>query len=183
MKKAALPLALLCCACSSLNDEPAPYERFQPQSEAEINYVKSILKDAQTLSFESNREYCGYITLNETGDFSHTDFIKGKKNHCTANAPNDEVITLASFHTHGAFSEEHDSEIPSSDDLKADIYEGLDGYISTPGGRLWYSSAMDKGVTLICNRNCLLSDPDYENIDDEFLETRYSLEALKALED
>ncbi len=168
----------LSIGCSAYTDNAAIYDRYQPRTNAEISFAKHTLNKAQTLSFQNNVEYCGYIGVDKNGGFTHTPFTKGKKSYCKAQAIDDEFIILASFHTHGTYSEDHESEIPSSDDLKADIMEGLDGYISTPGGRLWYSDAETKSVRLICNEACVKQDVNYEPFPETVIEQSYTLEQL-----
>lgn len=177
-------IAFALTACSAVYESPKPYLRLQPQTGAEIEYIKSVFNTLQPRSFDENVEYCGYIGVDENGRFIRTDFTRGTQGSCEAELFNDTFRALASFHTHGAFSENYDSEIPSFDDLKADILEGLDGYVATPGGRLWYNNAQGKEARLICGERCLISDADYKIAPELPVDERYSLEDLESfLED
>lgn len=51
-----------------------------------------------------------------------------------------------------------DIEVPSLEDMIGDIEEGIDGYIETPGGRLWFNDARARRVTLLCGSECVASD-------------------------
>lgn len=157
------PVALLTlAACLSSEYTDAPYSRVQVQTPAEIDFVKSALAEIQNLSIEKDREYCGFIGLNEQGDFNLSRPRKGRKDSCVPKEPHESFTILASYHTHGAWSEDFDSEVPSVDDLASDIDEGNDGYILTPGGRLWYNDAKAEVSTLLCGPDCVTSDPDFE---------------------
>lgn len=130
------------------------------QTTAEIAFAKNVLNAAQTVSFASNREYCGYIGLDENGAFIATPAKRGRKSSCLSRQPAGFRV-LASYHTHGAYAENYDVEVPSDNDLRADTYEGIDGYIGTPGGRVWYTDSERGIATLICGLNCIQSDPDF----------------------
>ncbi len=73
---------------------------------------------------------------------------------------NIEVIT-ASYHTHGAFSTSYYNEVPSVDDIEGDEAEGIDGWVATPGGRLWYIDTEDMVLSQICGIGCLPKDPRF----------------------
>lgn len=150
-------------ACALVFAIGATLPAFAEQPDAsEIAFVKEFLNTLQQKSFKNNREYCGYFGFDDDDEFAATPAKKGKQDGCWPDDPGNELDLFASYHTHGAFSVEADSELPSSGDLKADIEEELDGYISTPGGRLWFNDSVAGTATMICNYNCMLSDPDFD---------------------
>lgn len=152
-----IPLILAGC----VDDTPPTFERVQPQSNAEIAFAKSVLDGLQGRSFEINREFCGYIGVNSQGQFEASEPTKGRKGSCRAAEPDADLDILASYHTHGGYSEGHDSEVPSLDDLRADVQEGVDGYISTPGGRVWFNDAKSQISRQLCGLKCINADADF----------------------
>ncbi|WP_051279933.1 DUF4329 domain-containing protein [Hellea balneolensis] len=168
------------CASSELSD--IPFERAVPQTEREIDFAKSTLEVLQDRSFDKNREYCGYIGITAEGAYVASPPKKGRKGSCRPRAVREDFRTLASYHTHGAFSQDYDSEIPSTDDLLSDMEEGIDGYVATPGGRIWFINAKAERAVLLCGENCVTSDPDYDPRDSLSIASEYSLEALIELD-
>ena len=154
-------------------------ERSQPRSDAEVDFAKAVLNELQQQSFDQDREYCGFIGLDEEGEFIATDPIRGEKDGCQPEEPDADIDILASYHTHAAFSEGFDSERPSTDDLEADIEEGIDGYVATPGGRLWLNDAAVQQTRMLCGSFCLIHDSRYEPFEDLPLRSIYSLDQLR----
>lgn len=132
------------------------------QDQAEIRLVKQVLSQVNELSFKNNREYCGYIGFDASGKMVATPAKKGRIDSCLANEPPEDMVLVASYHTHGAFTPDALSEIPSSSDLEGDQEEGIDGYVATPGGRLWYIDGQDMIASMICSLGCLPQDPAFE---------------------
>ncbi|GAB5489689.1 MAG: DUF4329 domain-containing protein [Parasphingorhabdus sp.] len=155
------------------------FERAQPRTDAEVTFAKSVLNNLQEISFRQDREYCGFIGLDNDGDYVATEAVRGEEDGCQPEEPDTDVAILASYHTHAAFSDGYDSERPSTIDLEADVAEGIDGYVATPGGRLWYNDAALGETRMICGSFCLIQDPRYEPFDDIPLETIYSLDELR----
>ena len=183
-----IPFALLALVglvhCSSeplgvsLND-PRP----TPHSAAEIAFATQVLDDLQDRSFLENREYCGLIGVDASGAFVATPAVRGRRSSCVPGPAFEDMVVLASYHTHGGHSADYDSEVPSSTDLEADMDDAVDGYIATPGGRLWYHDARAESVELICDATCLTQDPDYDEDDVDPFYDQYDLEGLLARED
>lgn len=91
-------------------------------------------------------------------------------------------MPVASYHTHGAFEYETPAKFPSVSDLEADEAEGVDGYITTPGGRLWYVDGVDQIASQMCGIGRLTQDPNFEaGLDGELL-ISYTIDELRALE-
>jgi hypothetical protein len=153
-----IPLILVGC----IDEEPAEIDRVQVQTHAEIKFAKSVLDALQAQSFELNREFCGYIGVNDAGAFVASIPTRGRKGSCRADEPDVEMDVLASYHTHGGYSDDHDSEVPSLDDLRADVQEGVDGYISTPGGRIWFNDVKQQVSRQLCGVKCVLADTDFQ---------------------
>lgn len=167
--------------CESVAVTPAPYARAQPQNANEIAFVKTTLDGVQSLSFEHDREYCGYVGIDDNDDFISTPPHKGRKGSCVSTVPDAPFRVLASWHTHGGYAYSFESEIPSTDDLIADIEDGVDGYIATPGGRLWYNDISARKTVLLCGPACVKMDPDYDTLDVPDIQSSYDLEALSAI--
>ena len=130
------------------------------QSAAEVRAAKQVLADAQARSFAENREYCGYLGYSASGALVSTRPRRGHLDECTPYWPrNMEVV--ASWHTHAAYDEGAWSEVPTVNDIEADEAEGVDGYIATPGGRVWYVDTTDMVVSQLCGLGCIQSDPRF----------------------
>ena len=68
---------------------------------------------------------------------------------------------IASYHTHAAYSDDMDSEVPSVDDLEIDFEEGVNGYVATPGGRVWLNLVNEGRTILLCGPGCVYVDPGF----------------------
>ena len=166
--------AVVLSACSEGEHHERPFK----QSPDEIAFAAETLDALQRQSFRSNREYCGYIGVNAQGELEATPARRGRSDRCRPKRPPSHLQVLASYHTHGAYSDWMESEAPSYDDLLADIEEGVDGYIATPGGRLWFNDTRQQAAILLCDDGCLESDPAYRSHHDDFIERYYTLEEL-----
>lgn len=131
------------------------------QASNEVALVRQVFAQIQPLSFRDNREYCGYIGLNFDGELVATPATRGRVDSCFAADPDELEILYASYHTHGGYVPEDAVEVPSVEDVEGDVDEGVDGYVATPGGRLWYIDTEDMIVSQICGVGCLPSDPRF----------------------
>ncbi|MCF6302914.1 MAG: DUF4329 domain-containing protein, partial [Devosiaceae bacterium] len=102
----------------------------------------------------------------------------GDNESCYADEPPLDIDIIASYHTHAGHSYDFDSEVPSSNDLEADIAEEVNGFISTPGGRIWFNDAYEETATLVCGRNCTVSDSNYDPNDTKSINNSYTLPQL-----
>lgn len=127
----------------------------------EIAAVKAMFVPLQAESFDTNREFCGMIGIDENDRLVIGEARRGRAHSCTPRDPDGVVEIIASYHTHGGFDEWSDSEVPSIDDMLADMDEGVDGWISTPGGRLWFIDGQAGVARQICGIGCLPQDPDF----------------------
>ena len=148
------------------------------QSRAEIAFVTEFFNQLQPKSIAANREFCGYFGRDAQGNFVATKPTRGREGSCAAYEPPLNLEIFASYHTHGGFSYDFDSEVPSSDDLQADIAEETNGYIATPGGRIWFNDANNERAVMLCGRNCTVSDSDYDSEATSPLRNRYTLDQL-----
>lgn len=133
---------------------------------AELAYVTGILRDLQQRSFAANSEFCGYIGLDAGGNLTSTPIMQGDEASCGLPQIPYGMALLASFHTHGTYSPQYASEFPTTTDMLTDASDGIDGYISTPGGRLWHVDTDTMTARQICGRGCLPQDPGYVAADD-----------------
>lgn len=131
------------------------------QDTAESALARAVLSQLQPLSIAENREYCGYLGLDDAGRLVASAATPGDESSCLADDPANITVITASYHTHAAYSPDYDSEIPSGDDVEGDEAEGIDGYVSTPGGRFWYIDTTDDVLSQLCGIGCLPSDPAF----------------------
>ncbi|KMW58716.1 hypothetical protein AIOL_003695 [Candidatus Rhodobacter oscarellae] len=72
--------------------------------------------------------------------------------------------------------------MPSVSDVLADMEEGLDGYLSTPGGRFWFIDGQTGVSRQLCGLGCLPQDPDFAPGLHGTISKRYTLGQLEARE-
>lgn len=124
-------------------------------------FAASVFDEIQPRSIAENVEYCGLLGLDAFGKFAATKAKRGQVDDCEPENEPDGFQVLASYHTHGAYTAEVDTEVPSLDDLQADIEERIDGYIATPGGRLWLNDSEDRKSYQLCGPGCVAADRKY----------------------
>jgi len=147
---------------------------------AEIALVQRVFAALQHRPFAEDVEYCGYIGFDAGGRLVATNATRGEQSACLAGDPFEALdLVVASYHTHGAFSPDAFAELPSPEDVLGDADEGIDGYVATPGGRLWYVDGEDLIVSMICDLGCLPTDPNFEPGFSGPIEQSYTLDALE----
>ncbi len=151
------------------------------QENDEIRFVMGLFAQIQPISFAENREYCGYIGLDDNDRWVSTPVTRGQRDECTPEWPED-FDPFASFHTHAGFDLDAYSEVPSVIDIEADEEEGVDGWVATPGGRLWFVDTTDMVVSQICGTGCLNQDPKFVEGAMGVIEQSYTYEEMLALE-
>lgn len=167
-----------------LTAQPRPYSsRGIPVVEAtgsgpELRYVSGILTRLQRQSFAQNREFCGYIGVDDLGQWMTTPVMPGNEASCPLPDIPAGMRLIASFHTHGTYSPYYASEWPTTQDMATDASDDIDGYISTPGGRLWHVDTDTMTVHEICGRGCLPQDPNYVAAEDGPLRRTMSYQEL-----
>ncbi len=144
-------------------------------------FAREQLMALQQRSFAEGIELCGIIFERKGGTLGASPPRKGSEASCgIAYFDEPGMRPLASFHTHGGFNEDYDSEVPSVLDLESDAASGMDGYVATPGGRFWWVDANRPAAIRVCGPGCLPQDPAYQPC--PALEPRelYSYEELAA---
>ena len=140
---------------------PEARERIVSTSEL-TDYARETLADIQTRSIRNNQEYCGVIFEDEQGNLQTSTIYPGERAACALDwgVPLGNHV-VASFHSHGGFDTQYASEIPSSLDLATDIDARIDGFVGTPGGRIWHNQWQEEATELLCGEGCLETDPRY----------------------
>ncbi len=128
------------------------------QSAKERKFAVHLMNRIQGPSFAQSREYCGYMVQLPSGKITTGTINPGTRDGCSPTRPENGQV-LSSFHTHGGFTEEHYSEIPSVQDMRGDAREGIGGWLATPGGRLWFIDGPNNIARQICGIGCLKQDP------------------------
>ncbi|WP_371224518.1 DUF4329 domain-containing protein [Roseovarius sp. 2305UL8-3] len=152
---ALIVLALASCEAPQIYSDPIA----GPRTRDADAFAKAFLDQMQARSFAADREFCGIFGRDTDGYVIATPPILGRVDSCRTPDPAEGFNVFASYHSHGAHDEDVDTEVPSSYDLRADREEGVVGYISTPGGRIWFSQ--DGAATLLCGRGCITMDPEF----------------------
>lgn len=134
----------------------------------------------QPKSIADGVEYCGLFGYDAEGRLAATPAVRGTADSCQPEEEPDRFVVLASWHTHGAYDRDADTEVPSLDDLISDIEEGIDGFIATPGGRLWFNYAEGRRSVLLCGAGCVKADPAYRPCPAFPPGKRYTLDTLEA---
>lgn len=147
------------------------------QSADEIRFAKKWLGQLQQQSFTQNREFCGYFGYTTSGRFAATRPRAGAQDSCDLIWTHKMQI-FASYHTHGAFDRQSYSEFPSSLDMETDNQDGIDGYIATPGGRLWFVDSQRMVSRQLCGLGCLPQDPDFIAGLDGHIRNAYSYQEI-----
>ena len=107
----------------------------------------------------ARREFCGYFRVNGSGTPQVADQVVGTLSTCPRNRPPSN--TYAAWHTHGAYDINYDTEVPSPQDMIGTFQSGIDGYLGTPGGRVWRIEAQSRTAVLLCT-GCIPVDPGYK---------------------
>ena len=137
----------------------------------------------QPRSIADNLEYCGLFGYDKSGKLAATKAKRGRLDSCEPAPEPEGFEVLASYHTHGAYTPDVDTEVPSLDDLAADIEEGIDGYIATPGGRIWLNLAEEKVSYQLCGPGCVKADKKYRPCKAFPPAISYTLKTLRARAD
>ena len=151
-------------------------------SKADLAGIKFVLADAQRRSIANNREVCGLFGRNAEGRLVSTRGRLGGRDGCRPGYDPRGVDVFATWHTHGAFELDFDSEVPSPADVEAEMKERSIGFVATPGGRLWMIDGKRGVSTLICGLSCLPADQNFEAGVFGPIAKRYTLEQLYARE-
>lgn len=148
------------------------------QSAEEEALVKRIFASLNPVSIAENVEYCGYVGFDANGRLIASDPTRGDESSCLADDPVGVDLITASYHTHGAYSPDYYNEVPSGADMEGDEEEGIDGWVATPGGRLWYNDTTDMETYQVCGIGCLPADRDFVAGDLGFIAQSYTYDEL-----
>jgi len=150
--------------------------RVQAPAEAANQFAVSFLSNLQARSFAEHREFCGYFVVDALGNIAATPPVGGTLAGCSHAAPTPDVF--ASYHTHGAYDRGYDNEVPSIPDLQGDFQFGMDGYVSTPGGRVWHIEYDDRTARQLCGQGCVTVDPGFVPEDEAGIRQSYTVRTL-----
>ncbi len=148
----------------------------------ELAFVTEVLRQMQLRSYASGSETCGYIGRDAQGQMMVSQITTGREASCLLPRTPPGMRVAASIHTHGTYSPAYASEFPTVQDMTTDARDGINGYISTPGGRLWYVDTSTMTVRQLCGRSCLPQDPHYRPEDDGPVRPMFTLADLRAWE-
>ena len=151
------------------------------QDAREVALVRDVFAELQPLSFRKKREYCGYLGLTREAELVATAPVPGDMASCAADFPAD-LAVVASYHTHGTFDEGYYNEMPSLTDIDSDSAAYLNGYVATPGGRLWYIDGRNRVTVQLCGVGCLPVAPLFSKDRDGEVAEAYTYDDLRALQ-
>lgn len=143
-------------------------------------FAVAHLDKVQELSIRDDVEYCGYFGFDAAGKIAATPARKGGRDGCLADEPPSDFDISASYHTHGSYARDADTEVPSIDDLLGDFEEGIDGYIATPAGRVWLNLLDEELSIQLCGPGCVTADPDFKRCPAFLPGVEYRIKDLRA---
>ncbi len=142
--------------------------------------AREQLAGLQEQSFAEDTEYCGLLAENADGEIVSRTVIVGDHESCDITYCDVRTLyPLATYHTHAGFNADYDSEVPSTLDIESDMASGMDGFLSTSGGRFWHIDAQSGSAAQVCGENCLPVDPRYRTCNAAVPEENYSLATLR----
>lgn len=147
----------------------------QPRQTDPDLFAIAFLDSIQGQSIGEQREFCGFFYRDDGGAVRATPPRRGTFATCSMPAPRPGFGVFASYHTHGAYGEEFDNEVPSVTDLESDFALGLNGYVSTPGGRVWRVNRDSRDTVQLCGLGCVTSDPGFVPRNESGVFSRYNL--------
>ena len=112
----------------------------------------------QPKSIRENRAYCGLIGFDSEGILKATPAEPGTGRSCQPTPVPTGFEILATYRTLGAFGGMTGGELPAAAHLETDFAQRLDGYVATPGGRVWLNLASERLTYQVCGRGCVPSD-------------------------
>lgn len=132
------------------------YERFA----LEHQFAFEVFEELNARSVEVNLEYCGFMYFDAQGELRATPPEKGGSHSCLPIRPTEGWV-FASYHTHAAFDPNSLNEYPSEQDMEGDFANRQNGYIATPGGRMWFVDHEKQVARQLCGYRCLPFDRRY----------------------
>ena len=146
--------------------------------------MKAVLTQLQQITRRTGVETCGHLYRDRAGKLKITPISRGGESFCDQDwqdRPDREL--LAFFHSHGLYEPEIDSEVPTAFDIRSIMAPPpIDGWVVTPGGRIWHLDAASRSARLICGIGCAGSDPEFVKGDWGPIKNRYTLRELQRRE-
>ncbi|WP_439136627.1 DUF4329 domain-containing protein [Roseicyclus sp.] len=167
---------ILFSATMALSLLSAPAARAQSGQEAA--FVLGLMESMNALSVRFNREVCGYILRHPNGAYSSTKVSWGGLASCASLPIEEGMEVVSSWHTHAAYAVDYDGEVPSIQDVEGDMSLGVNGWVGTPGGRLWFVDGLNGTMRQFCGRGCLPEDPNFVPEDHGAVFESYTLDRL-----
>ena len=130
------------------------------QSREEVEFMTTFFTQLQPQSFQKQSEYCGFLGRDANGALRATLPRQGNRDSCSVEWPRDMEV-IASYHTHGTFDFAYHNELPSDVDMLSDRSLGVNGWIATPGGRLWFVDSGRMVAKQVCGVGCLPVAPGF----------------------
>jgi hypothetical protein len=156
MTRPAALLPALLIALAPLLAAPA-----KAQSADETAFVMALMRAMNQLSVRFDREVCGFVLRDARGVYSSTKVSWGGPASCASLPLLPGVTAVSSWHTHAAWAPGYDGEVPSTQDVEGDMRMGTNGWVATPGGRLWFVEGATGDLRQVCGRGCLPVDPGF----------------------
>ncbi len=150
------------------------------QTIEETQLVHALFRNMNPQSIEHDREVCGFILRSPSGELEVSKASWGGPASCAFMPVPDGYSVVSSWHTHAAWAPGYDGEVPSTVDVEGDISRGTNGWVATPGGRLWFIDGSQGFLYQVCGRDCLPSDPGFYPEEHGPVEKQYTLGALRA---
>ncbi|MBY4893406.1 DUF4329 domain-containing protein [Rhodobacteraceae bacterium N5(2021)] len=150
----------------------------QAQDAREMEFVRGMMESMNQLSVRFNREVCGFILQDDAGNYSSTKASWGGEASCASLPLEAGQRAVSSWHTHAAWGLGYDGEVPSIQDVEGDMRFGVNGWVGTPGGRLWYVDGTTGTMTQACGRDCLPVDPNFYPEEHGPVAETYTLDGL-----
>jgi len=148
------------------------------QDAEETAFVTAMMESMNRLSVTFNREVCGYILRRADGGYESSKASWGGHASCASTPVADGQVAIASWHTHAAYAAEYDNEVPSIQDVEGDMRQGINGWVSTPGGRLWFVDGQTGFIRQACGRGCLPVGPNAQDAPHDPVPPSMSLDQL-----
>jgi hypothetical protein len=148
------------------------------QSAEETEFVMGLMQSMNALSVRFNREVCGFVLQLPDGSYDSTKVSWGGHASCASLPLTPGARPVSSWHTHAAWGEGYDGEVPSIQDVEGDMNFGVNGWVATPGGRLWFVDGQTGFMRQVCGRDCLPVDPNFFPEEHGPVQGSYSLDGL-----
>lgn len=158
----------------------APAAPVRAQSAQETAFVLGLMESMNALSVRFNREVCGYVLRHPNGAYSSTKVSWGGHASCASLPVVPGMDVVSSWHTHAAWGRGYDGEVPSIQDVEGDMRMGVNGWVGTPGGRLWHVDGRTGSMRQVCGRGCLPEDPNFFPEEHGPVGETYTLDGLYA---